>query len=145
ARHNGRAEYFVSPFPDVDLDKTLLLTVQDSAIHLLEVAHVSIDGYAMLAGFVFREANVRNFWIGVGAPGHVQRAHLLPTEEQRILNYNAGGKIRGMGEFPSQANVPDSVDARVGGLKVIVDLNALAIGLNVGSLQVQPLDIGRAS
>src|SRR6266542_316299 len=51
-----------------------------------------------------------------------------------------------MGEFPTEANIADSIDPRVGGLEAIVYQDAFArIILDADSLKIKPLDVWRAA
>src|SRR5439155_23374059 len=145
-RHDGSAENFIAPLADVEFHETLFLTVQYSAVHLLELAHIGIDFQAAFAGVTLVEANVGNFRVGVSAPGHREGAGFLAAKEQGILNYDPGRKIGGMGEFSGQANITGRVDARVGGLETIVYQHAFArIVLDAHGLQIDPFDIRRAA
>src|SRR5258708_6206097 len=89
ARYDGCSEEF---------HKTIFLTVQNGAVHVLDLAQVSVQFYAALAGVAFIETDVSDFRIGVSAPGHGESACLLAAKEEGILNDEPGGKIGGMGE-----------------------------------------------
>src|SRR5207245_5829210 len=81
-------------------------------------------------------------------PGHRESACLLAAKEQRILNYEPGGKIGGMGEFPVQANIAGTINVRIAGLEAIVHHDPATAGpviLHAGSLQVEPLDVRRTA
>src|SRR6267154_3975036 len=104
SRNDGCSEDFIVPFPDVEFHKTICLTVQNRAVHLLELAHVGVHFQAALVSVAFIETDVSDFRVGVSAPGHRESTCLLAAKEQGILNYDPGGKIGGMGEFPGQAN-----------------------------------------
>src|SRR5436309_10270464 len=95
-RDDGCSENLIVPFPCVDFHKTLFFAVQNRTIDILELAQVSVHFYAALVSVTFVKADVRDFRIGVSAPGHRERARPLAAEEQRILNYEARGKIGGM-------------------------------------------------
>ena len=77
-------------------------------------------------GVTFVEANVRDFRVGVSAPGHREGAGFLAAKEQSVLNHDAGGKIGSMGEFQGHANIAGSVNARIAGLEAIVHQDAFA-------------------
>jgi len=94
-RNDGCSEDFIVPFPDVEFHKTIFLTVQNRAVHLLELAHVGVHFHSALAGVTFIETDVSDFRVGVSAPGHRESTCLLAAKEQRILNYDPGGKISG--------------------------------------------------
>src|SRR5437899_13080161 len=106
ARNDGCSEDFIVPFPDVEFHKTILLTVQNRAVHFLELAQVGVHIHAALAGPAvagFIETDVSNVRVGVSARGHRQSTGLLSAKEQRSLNYDPGGHIGGSREFPRQA------------------------------------------
>src|SRR3989441_894821 len=126
ARNDGCSEDFIVPFPDVEFHKTIFLTVQNRAVHLLELAHVGVHFHAALAGVTFIETDVSDFRVGVSAPGHRESTCLLAAKEQGILNYDPGGKIGGMGEFPGQANIAGTINVRIAGLEAIVHQDAFA-------------------
>src|SRR5438132_3109681 len=144
ACNDGCSEDFIVPFPDVEFHKTIFLTVQNRAVHLLELADVGVHFDAALAGVTFIETDVSDFRVGVSAPGHRESTCLLAAKEQRILNYDPGGKIGGMGEFPGHANIAGTVNVRIAGLETIVYQDAFApIILHACSLQVEPLYVRR--
>src|SRR2546422_250483 len=72
ARNDGCSEDFIVPFPDVEFYKTIFLTVQNRAVHLLKLAHVGVHFHVALAGPAvagFIETDVSNLRVGVSAPG----------------------------------------------------------------------------
>src|SRR5437762_7448679 len=81
ACHDGCAKDFVASLPDVKLCKAVFLTVQNSAIHLLELAHISVHFQATLAGVTLVKADVSNFRVGVSAPGHRESTCFLVAKE----------------------------------------------------------------
>src|SRR4029450_1312760 len=87
ARHDGRPEDVIAPLPDMELYETLLLTIQDGAVHLLETAPVGVHFQATRTRVMFVEPNVGNFGIGVCTPGHREGTQFLATEEQGVLNH----------------------------------------------------------
>src|SRR5882724_6598521 len=146
ARNDGCSKVFIVPFPDVEFHKTIFLTVQNRAVHLLELADVGVHFNAALAGVTFMETDVSNFRVGVSAPGHRESTCLLAAKEQGILNYEPGGKIGGMGEFPGQANIAGTINVRIAGLEAIVHQDAFALViLYACSLQVEPLEVRRTA
>src|ERR1041385_4821493 len=137
---------FVSSLSGVDFYEAFFLTIQNSAVHFLEMAHVGIQFHPPLAGITFVEADMSDFRVSISAPGHGQGAGFLAAKEEGILNDEPGGKIGGMREFPVQANIAGSVNALVCGLQTIVYHHAFAlVVLNTHTLQTQALDVRRAT
>src|SRR6185369_1087345 len=144
--NDGCSEDFVAPFSDVEFHKAILLAVQHRAVDVLELAHVGIHFQAARAGVAFIEPDVGDFRVGVSAPGHREGARFLAAKEQGVLNYEPGGKIGGMGEFPGQANVSGAINVRIAGLETIVYQDAFArVILHANRLEVQAIDVRRAA
>ena len=49
ARHDGRSKDFIASLLDMEFDETIFLAVQHRAVHVLELAHVSVDFQAAAA------------------------------------------------------------------------------------------------
>ena len=83
------------------------------------------------------------FRVGVSTPGHRQGAAAGQAEEERVPNDDPRQGISRVSELVLRADIPGSVDPRVGGLQPIVDLDALLVVLHSGRLQPHALDVGR--
>src|SRR5262245_43090276 len=70
ARHDGRPEDCIAPLPDVHFHETLLLTIQDGAVHLLEIAHVGVHCHATLTPVMLVQPNGAHAGAGGGTTGH---------------------------------------------------------------------------
>src|SRR6266498_6074301 len=56
--NNGCPEDFIPTFSDMQFHKTFSFAVQNSSIHILKLAHISVHFQAAFAGVTFVEANV---------------------------------------------------------------------------------------
>src|SRR2546429_470293 len=91
-------------------------------------------------------ADVRDRRVGGGAPGDVQRAQLLPAEEEGVLDHDACGRIGHVRELVLHADVARGVDAPVGGLQAVVHQHtARRVVLDADRLEAEALDVGRAA
>ncbi len=62
------------------------------------------------------------------------------------MNHNAGRSVGGVREFIRQADVSGGIDARVGGLQMVVDVDPVRpVVLHAGSLEAESVDIGDPS
>jgi hypothetical protein len=141
--HDGGAHDLVRALAQVHLDEALLLVVDDGAIHLGQRAHQGVDGEAALLRLPSGETDVRDLWIRVGAPRDGEGGEPLASEEERVLDHRARGEVGGMGEFRRHAHVARRVDTGIGGLEMIVDLDAVAIVIgHANGLEAEPLHVG---
>ena len=76
---------------------------------------------ALLSNLLGREADVRDLRVGVRAPWHCQRARFPPSEEQRVLNDDAGGRIGDVGELQPGAHVACGVYAAIAGSQPVIN------------------------
>src|SRR5437867_1948596 len=143
---DGRAEDAVGALLHVHLDEALLLAVGDGAVDGGERRHEGVDGDVLPRGVALVHPDVRDLRIGVGAPGHVQRAQLLAAEEEGVLDHDACGRIGHVRELVLHADVARGVDARVRGLQAVVHHHAARrVVLDADRFEAEPLDVGRAA
>ena len=125
----------------VDAHEAVGLLVDDRTIDLVERNR---DGrQASPAGLLGRDAHVCELGAGVGAPGNHQRRRATTAEEQRILNDEPRGGIRGVSELVRRGDVAGGVHTRVRRAQPVVDLDALPSGSNARRVEVQPFDVRR--
>src|SRR5207249_12317961 len=82
AGDDGRAEDAVGALLHVHLDETLLLAIGYGAVDGGQGRHEGVDGDALPGRVALVHADVRDLRVGVGAPGDVQRAQLLPARKR---------------------------------------------------------------
>ena len=96
-------------------------------------------------GVAFVHAHVGDLRVGVGGPRHDEGTELLALVEEGVLDDDARGRVRGVGELPVHAHVAAGEDARVGGLEVVVDHHAAErVELDADAFEVQPVHVGGA-
>src|SRR5579872_407373 len=89
---------------------------------------------------------MRDFRIGVGTPRYDERARFRAAEKQRVADRDTRLLVGNVGELVGRGDIADRVDVRIGGLQVVVDLDAGgAIVLDARGFEVEIFDIGRAS
>jgi len=79
------------------------------------------------------------------APRDDEGRELLLSEEEGVLNDDAGGGIGGVGELQFHGHVSGRVDVGGAGLEGVADGDALAIVGDAGFLKIETFDIGGAA
>ena len=146
AGDDGRAENLVAALLDVNLDEALVVAVGAAAVGLADGLDEGVDLDALFLRARRVEAHVRDLRIGVGGPGDDEVGRLAVGDgEECVLQHDAGGGVGGVGELVLERDVAGGVDVGVGGLQLVVDGDAFGVGFDARGVQVQAVDVGRAT
>ncbi len=128
-----------------NLDDALGLAFGLRAVVLGEMPAQDVDLHVLVARFVFGQADMGEFGVGVGNPGNGAVIGACGHTKQRIPDDDAGMIARDMRELETACDVADGEDSPVGGAEPVVELQT-ALGIfDAGLLQIEPLDIGAAA
>ena len=81
------------------LGETLVIAVQDGAVHVVKRLGERVNGGAGCRRGGLGHTYVGNLRFGVGTPGNRQRRRLLAALEQRIGDHDSGHEIGGVCEL----------------------------------------------
>ena len=137
------------PRRHVDHREAFVFAVENRPIDAAQLFAIGVDRDALIRSRFERQADVGDFGIGVGRPGHDQLAQPLLAErtegEQGVLNADAGHRVGGVRELVAAGDVAGGKDPRIGRLQEVVDRDAPGVVLHAGRLEVQSFDIRRAA
>ena len=151
-RIRGKANHLAGPRRDdrasehppprmVDPHEPVAFLIHDSAIDLVERDGDRLDLVPVAPGRIRQPTDVRNFGVGVGAPGDHQRARAGAAEKERVLNHDARRRIGRMGELERRADVAGREDARVRCPQAVVDGHTVLAGGDAGRCQIEAFDV----
>ena len=128
-RDDSGAQNLVGTLPDVNPGKPFVLTVQNRAVHFLQLVREGFHLPALGLGVGFVEADMGDLRLGIGAPGDQQgiRAGIGEAErvrKQRVLDYDLGHGIGRMRKLEREADIAGCIDSRVGRLQPMIHLHS---------------------
>lgn len=139
------AQNFVRALLDMHLDKALAFIIGPPAIDIANRKVEGLNGNTLLLCFLFVEAHMRDFRIGVGTPGDDEIAgFFVRPREERILQHNARHGVGGVGKLILGGDIAGGIDMRVGGAQAVIDLDPFFVILYTRRFQIQCFQIGRA-
>ena len=145
ASHDRRADNLVRAFLDVNFCETVVFAFENREIHVAEVLHIDIDFDSLFLGFMFVQSYMRYLWGRVRTPRNLERTRLLAAFEQCVLDNDTSHEIGSVRELIRRTDVAGGVDAWVGRLQAIVDLDAFFVEVDADAFEIEVLDIRRAS
>merc|ERR1719265_648452 len=140
---NGSSKNLVRPIGKENLDKALVVALNNGTVIVLKrrLGHSELG--ASLVKIRLKEPNVSKLWVSVRTPGNREATELVTSKEQSIASDNASHGIGNVSELEASGNISSSIHIGVCGLQVVIHMNSTtSVILNVGSLQVQVGNVG---